>query len=198
MATFCFCPPDSDEITWSRTSRCPCRFQRLRHAILDLARGTPKFSRPYRISSSTTDVTNWLSTPWQTRAPPAADTSVSADFAGVQPVDDDGAVEVARIAMRDDAVQRVGSAGICPERAALVIPDERAVGNVEVDAADHRAVALAVPEREVAYLDGRKSLLGSQVGVVSQRGYCFCRPENGETLALQHLLQRHGAGLDEG
>ena len=40
-------------------------------------RGTAKFSSPYSTSSSTTDVTNWLSTSWHT-LPTTRDTSVSA------------------------------------------------------------------------------------------------------------------------
>ena len=77
MATFCFCPPDSDEITRSRTSEMPMSASACATRSSIWSRGTPKFSRPYRISSSTTDVTNWLSTSWQT-LPTSRDTSVSA------------------------------------------------------------------------------------------------------------------------
>ena len=79
MATFCFCPPESDAKWRARADRGMPMSARAPapRAPPPASRGTAKFSSPNSTSSSTTDVTNWLSTSWQT-LPTTRDRSVSA------------------------------------------------------------------------------------------------------------------------
>ena len=57
MATFCFCPPESVAISRSRSCSMPtvASARWMRPSIWSW--GTPKFSRPKSISSSTTEAT---------------------------------------------------------------------------------------------------------------------------------------------
>ena len=72
MATFCFCPPDSVAISRSRKSAMPTVSSASMTRSSIWLCGTPKFSSPKSISSSTTEATicvsmscNTLPTTWE-------------------------------------------------------------------------------------------------------------------------------------
>ena len=76
MATFCFWPPESVAISRPRRSSTPhaSSAPAMRASISSC--GTPKFSRPKSISSSTAEATIWESMSWAT-LPTTREMSVS-------------------------------------------------------------------------------------------------------------------------
>ncbi len=61
MATFCFWPPERVAISRSRRSAMPTVSSASCSRASIWSWGTPKFSRPKSISSSTTEATIWVS-----------------------------------------------------------------------------------------------------------------------------------------
>ena len=76
MATFCFCPPERVAISRSRWSLMPTVSSVSLKRCSILSWGTPKFSRPKSISSSTIEATICVSISCST-LPTICDTSVS-------------------------------------------------------------------------------------------------------------------------
>ena len=124
--------------------------QRLRHAILDLA------ARHAEVFQAVQDLVLH-----DRRDELAVDVLADAahqprhigerDVAGVEPVHGHRTVEVARIAVRNDAVERIGERRLARTGRAGD-PDERAVRNGKADAAHRGPLAFAVLKREIAYL----------------------------------------------
>jgi hypothetical protein len=100
IATFCFCPPERVAISRFLRSEMPTVSSVWDTRSSIWSWGTPKFSRPKSISSSTTDATIWVSMSCST-LPTMREMSVSVTSQVSLPVHQRGAVERPAVVVGD-------------------------------------------------------------------------------------------------
>ena len=152
MATFCFCPPESVAISRSRRSLMPTvsSVSRTRRSIWSW--GTPKFSRPKSISSSTTEGDHLRVDILQYTADDLRHVG-QRDLAGVVAVNHDGSKERAGVVV-----------GLAPDRQAASVDlpapepddaDEISLVHAERDVAKRLLDLRAIGERDIVDVDDR-------------------------------------------